>query len=1140
MSEVNIMDIPVNLDLLINKNKKKTPKNGKKKITSNKKPVLIKGEIKFINNPNLNMINSPTNLISPISNIDILNETKVNHKLSNKEIDILKNKIYFKKKFKFPKNKILIFLDKNQTKNNFQKYFYEIFSNHKYSKIILKKKKKFKQNNLILYSKLLNKTKSETEEDLMDQIKKPIRRASSIILFGSGLTKIPKFKREHTNHIIEIKYDDAKNAAVHARRLQYSYRIKPDNYQKKVKLIHNAIIIQKWWRCISLCNSYFLLSTKIQSVYRGFLCRCAILDSLHKINYILPFISRVNNVYFKHRVQDFFTILFNNFSLLKIYNVVRKKVIFIQQKHKDYYLRKRILEDGEKIFSKPYKKRSLYSKKVLDYDTYLKIIFLQKCIRGFLLRYNDNFIRKSAFYNHPYIYYKLKYKNDNIKFNNKCNKFHRFFQRLQVWNLKVNKKIKNEFEFFKKVLSKKELIDINEKLMNLYNNNQLLKNLVDYKFTKDYFFKWVKNSQKIKSFKTMLSLKKNQICKTQLKNLKRKSFTFQLPIILEKLDKFVKKIQLQKSFKKILKYSKSYTLKNIFHILYKNCIKENFNLFKDYYKNKKFINQINKIVCRKYFNNWNKEITNVEIFKNENKEIPRKIKALKLNKIFRNENKKKRLYDLKKFLLKWKKNTFDNIYEEKLEEFKEKNLLLIRFLHWRKNVKKISEREKFLDDIVNKVNENNLKYCINTYLRKRFNTLKMYNHIYKNYSKPMNDLKLMLFITLIEEKIFKKREYIDKSYFLTRLYQIIKSKEFYYGDKDNIEKIKQKYLIKLLKQNDIKNLKQSFQILKNIPKKNHLEKMSQIYQYYDLKKYFDIWRNQKLYKLKRVHTFTDEKNTNKLNKYLKEWLKRAQIIILKLASKKISEYVSLKKFKKTRKAFSNKMIISKLKQLSNILNMKINGKHLLRERINKYVYNKIYEYFKHKLLKKVFDIVQNNLKDHLLTWNIQSKKRKKLIIKSYNQFKELIFIRTQRIQFLKALNAIRNKNNRILKSKFSILRNNTGMNFIKIFHSNIQISFLYRNKKFVVGRKYRMLKYLINKRENLLIYNLLKISLLNWRYLIVILAIKDINDGKYGKITKYTSLFVKNRLQLGYKYISHLLFIQNKLKKRYSIGKNNY
>ncbi len=1138
MSEVNIMDIPVNLDLLTNKNKKKTQKNGKKNITINKKPLLTKGEIKNMNNQNLHMINSPTNFISPISNIDILDESNFNYKLSNKDIDILKNKIYFKKKFKFPKNKILLFLDKNQTKNNFQKYFYDIYTNHKFSKILLKTNKKFKQNNLLLYSKLLKKTKSESNENLMEQIKKPIRRASSIILFGSGLTKIPKFKREHTNHIIEIKYDNAKNAAVHARRLQYSYRIKPDNYQKKMKLINNAIIIQKWWRCISLCNSYFVLCSKIQSFYRGFLCRCAVLDSLHKIDDILPFINRVNNVYFKHRVQDFFTILFNNFSLLKIYNIVRKKVIFVQQKYKNYYLKKRILEDGEKIFSKPYKKRSLYSKKVLDYDTFLKIIFLQKCIRGFLLRCNDNFIRKSAFYNHPYIYYKLKYKNDNRKYNNKCNKFHRFFQRLQVWNLKVNKKIKNEFEFFKKILSKKELIYINEKLMNLFNNEELLKRLVEYKFTKDYFFKWINNTQKIKSFKTMLSLKKNQICKTQLKSLKRKSLTFQFPIIFEKLEKCIQKIQLQKSFKNLLKYSKPYALKEVFDILHKNCIKENFNLFKDYYKNKKFINQINKFIYRKYLNIWNKEITDVEIYKNENKEIPIKIKALKLNKILRNENKKKRKYDLKKFLLKWKKNTFDNIYEEKLEEFKEKNLLLIRFSQWRKNANKLLEREKFLDNLMNKINENNLKYCINTFLRKRFNTLKMHNHIYKNYSKPMNDLKLILFITLIEEKIFKKRDYIDKSYFLTRLYQIIKSKEFYYGDKDNIEKIKQKYLIKLLKQNDIKNLKESFEILKNIPKKNHLEKMTKIYEYYDLKKHFDIWRNKKLYILKRVHTFTDEKNTNRLNKYLKEWLKRTQIIILKLASKKISEYISLKKFKKTRKVFSNKMIINKLKQLSKIINMKIKGKHFLRGRIVKYVYNKIYQFFKHKFLKKVFDIIQNNLKDHLLTWNIQSKRRKKLITKSYNQFKELIFIRTQRIQFLKALNAIRNKNNRLLKSKFSILRNNTGMNFVKIFHSNIQISFLYRNKKFVVGRKYRMLKYLINKRENILIYNLLKITLLNWRYLIMILAIKDINDGKYGKITKYTSLFVKNRLQLGFKYLSHLLFIQNKLKKRYSKGKN--
>ena len=45
MSEINIMDIPVNLDLLIKKNKKDNSKNNG--MTVNKKPILIKGEIEL-------------------------------------------------------------------------------------------------------------------------------------------------------------------------------------------------------------------------------------------------------------------------------------------------------------------------------------------------------------------------------------------------------------------------------------------------------------------------------------------------------------------------------------------------------------------------------------------------------------------------------------------------------------------------------------------------------------------------------------------------------------------------------------------------------------------------------------------------------------------------------------------------------------------------------------------------------------------------------------------------------------------------------------------------------------------------------------------------------------------------------------
>ena len=40
------------------------------------------------------------------------------------------------------------------------------------------------------------------------------------------------------------------------------------------------------------------------------------------------------------------------------------------------------------------------------------------------------------------------------------------------------------------------------------------------------------------------------------------------------------------------------------------------------------------------------------------------------------------------------------------------------------------------------------------------------------------------------------------------------------------------------------------------------------------------------------------------------------------------------------------------------------------------------------------------------------------------------------------------------------------MNYRKIYLSNIQISFLNKNKKYLSNRKYRMLKYLINKINN--------------------------------------------------------------------------
>ena len=92
MSEINIMDIPVNLDLLIKKNKKDNSKNNG--MTVNKKPILIKGEIEY------NIIsgkNSPKK------------ESIKNKKLLKEEINILKNIINYKKNLLFQKTKFFYF-----------------------------------------------------------------------------------------------------------------------------------------------------------------------------------------------------------------------------------------------------------------------------------------------------------------------------------------------------------------------------------------------------------------------------------------------------------------------------------------------------------------------------------------------------------------------------------------------------------------------------------------------------------------------------------------------------------------------------------------------------------------------------------------------------------------------------------------------------------------------------------------------------------------------------------------------------------------------------------------------------------------------------------------------------------------------
>ena len=84
------------------------------------------------------------------------------------------------------------------------------------------------------------------------------------------------------------------------------------------------------------------------------------------------------------------------------------------------------------------------------------------------------------------------------------------------------------------------------------------------------------------------------------------------------------------------------------------------------------------------------------------------------------------------------------------------------------------------------------------------------------------------------------------------------------------------------------------------------------------------------------------------------------------------------------------------------------------------------------------------------------------------------------------------------------------MNYIKIFHSNIKINFLFKKKKYIINKKYRMLKYIIFKINNKMKNKTLKKYLYTFRYKIIKLSLKE---------------------NKNYKYISYIIFLQKKIKK---------
>ena len=184
-------------------------------------------------------------------------------------------------------------------------------------------------------------------------------------------------------------------------------------------------------------------------------------------------------------------------------------------------------------------------------------------------------------------------------------------------------------------------------------------------------------------------------------------------------------------------------------------------------------------------------------------------------------------------------------------------------------------------------------------------------------------------------------------------------------------------------------------------------------------------------------------------------------------------------------------------------------------------------------------LTQNSTNNKTNINNIKSKSpSQKQLTNTFNPEldKQYKLLRTKTLS--KLISDISLTNNKInLKTAFNTIKNNLGLNYKKLFRSNTTINFYSRPKKYIVGKKYRMLKYLINKRSFINNSILRKLYILNWIKALNISKAKTILQQQIIKIneanlTKAKITLIKlHKLLTYYKCISAVLYLQLKIRK---------
>ena len=154
---------------------------------------------------------------------------------------------------------------------------------------------------------------------------------------------------------------------------------------------------------------------------------------------------------------------------------------------------------------------------------------------------------------------------------------------------------------------------------------------------------------------------------------------------------------------------------------------------------------------------------------------------------------------------------------------------------------------------------------------------------------------------------------------------------------------------------------------------------------------------------------------------------------------------------------------------------------------------------KKEKLKKMLSIRETPLRESLQNWKFENIKFKIYSKKFFNKQKVNVLDEKRKKSLLKNMGSLEKRKHYLKRTSFKTFKINTGMDYRRCILSNIQISFFHKNRKFFALRKYRMLKYMINKLNNLKRIN-------HWD---IILSKKFQFWKSFGKYSQFNSIIRK-------------------------------